>query len=105
MDVNIVNRNHNLGLILGIIFAYVYNKIPDKNAIIKGEIFGAILWLIFSVVVGLYNAMIFGLTYYMVSVALGIIPLIVFGYLLGVLYNKWNISTQPVTDTEFYKNE
>jgi hypothetical protein len=92
-----------IGLILGIIFAYTHNKIPGKNMIIKGEIFGIILWIIFNVIIGAFDIKAYGITYYMVSIALAIIALVAFGFVLGTLYNKWGINDVPVTDEEFNK--
>jgi len=92
-----------VGLILGIIFAYVHNKIPGKNMIIKGEIFGVILWIIFSVLIGALNISTYGLVYYLSSIALSIVALIAFGFILGTLYNKWGTKDAPMTDEEFNK--
>jgi hypothetical protein len=90
-----------IGIILGIIFAYVHNKIPSKNIVIKGEIFGVILWIIFSVLLGALDIGIYGTTYYLTAIAFDIIPLLVFGFVLGTLYNKWDVKDQPMTDEEF----
>ncbi|AGO60975.1 MULTISPECIES: DUF6789 family protein [Ferroplasma] len=92
-----------IGIILGIIFAYTHNKIPGKNMIIKGEIFGLILWIIFDVLIGAVDISTYGLTYYIASIAFDIIPLVVFGFILGTLYNKWEVKDTPVTDEEFNK--
>ncbi len=90
-----------IGLILGIIFAYTHNKIPGKNMIIKGEIFGLVLWIIFDVLIGAIDINTYGLTYYLASIAFDIIPLIAFGFVLGTLYNKWEVKDRPMTDEEF----
>ncbi len=93
-----------IGLILGIIFAYVHNKIPGKNIIIKGEMFGIILWIIFDLAIGALDISLYGISYYLVVLGLGVIGLIVFGYILGALFNKWSVAEQPVTDSEFNEN-
>ena len=89
------------GVILGIIFAYVHGKLPGRNMIIKGEIFGLILWLIFDVLIGALNISTYGVLYYATGMGLGIISLLVFGYLLGTLYNKWGDQDVPMTDEQF----
>jgi hypothetical protein len=68
---------------------------------VKVEGFGMILWIIFGVLIGLNDLRISGTTYYLTSIVFGIIPLLVFGFILGVLYNKWEIKDKPMTDEEF----
>lgn len=89
------------GLILGIIFAYVHGKLPGKNMIIKGEMFGLILWVLFDVLLGSLDISSYGLLYYLTSIGLDIIALLIFGYLLGTLYNKWSENEAPLTDEQF----
>ena len=89
-----------IGIILVIIFAYAHNKIPGKNMVVKGEVFGLILWIIFGVLIGLIGIS-FGIVYYLILLLSNIIPLLVFGFILGVLYNKWEIKDKPITDEEF----
>lgn len=90
-----------VGVILGIIFAYVHGKLPGKNMIIKGEIFGLILWLIFDVIIGAMDISTYGVLYYATGMGLGIISLLIFGYLLGTLYSKWGEQDVPITDEQF----
>lgn len=90
-----------IGVILGIIFAYAHNKIPGKNMIVKGEIFGVILWVIFDVLLGALDISTYGLNYYSTSIALDVIALLVFGFMLGTLYNKWKANDEPMTDEQF----
>lgn len=90
-----------MGVILGIIFAYTHNKIPGKNMIVKGEIFGVILWIVFDVLIGALDISTYGLTYYLLSIALGVIALLVFGFMLGILYNKCKEYDGPVPEEQF----
>ncbi len=87
-----------IGLILGFIFGHIYKKLPGKSNILKGLSFGIILWLIFNVGIGLLNLKTFGITYYISSVGIGIIGVIVYGYLLGYFFGKWNKDTAEPVD-------
>ena len=71
--------------------------------IIKKEIFSLVIWLIFDVIIDALYIGTFGLSYYMTSVGLGIISLLIFGYLLGKLYTRFEGNDKILTEGE-YKN-
>ncbi len=81
------------GLIIGLILGHIYKKLPGKSDILKGVSFGIILWIIFNVGIGALNIKTLGITYYISSVGIGIIGVIVYGYLLGYFFGKWNGDT------------
>ena len=72
---------------------------------IQGMIFGAIIWIMVNVLMVLIimqsviNA--FGAMYYLTTISFGFIVYLVFGCIIGILYNKWSVKDQPITDAEF----
>jgi hypothetical protein len=76
------------GLILGAIYGKVIERIPGGSTIIKGIIFGAILWLLVSVLGGIGNIR-YGLQYYLVQVGVGLAGALLFGVLLGYFYGRF----------------
>ena len=77
-----------LGLILGLIFGAVENHIPGKNGVVKGLVFGIIMWLILSVLGGLLNLSAYGTTFYLAEVGVGLVISLLFGYLMGMLFDR-----------------
>jgi len=77
------------GLILGAIYAWTYNKIPGKTPFLKGLVYGAILWVIFGLLLGLSNLLQYGIIPYLMSVAETLVASMVFAALLGVFYGRF----------------
>jgi len=84
------------GLILGAIFGFTVQKLPGRNDKVKGIAFGIILWLLFDVLVGLGNRSEFGNTYYLLTVIGGLVGVVIYGYLLGLLFRKWWVEPSTV---------
>lgn len=90
-------------VVLGVIFAVVHKKyLKEQSLQIRGLLFGAVLWLINTVVVSLINA---GTNY--VGTGLDAIPVgltfatsLFFGYLLGHFYGTLSMKEEePVATT------
>ncbi len=84
-----------IGLIMGIIFAYVYQKLPGSKITTKGLIFGIILWVILGVLLGISNLREFGTSYYSLYIVGALIGSIVYGYLLGMLFSRFERANEP----------
>src|SRR5437899_8856922 len=82
-----------LGAILGVIFAAVHNKyMTSKSLPMRGIVFGIILWLIgIGFNIGNFS---YGTTYVAVSVILGLVASLIYGYLLGHFF-KPKQASQP----------
>lgn len=78
------------GLILGAIFGAVYNRIPGKSPPVRGIVFGFILWILLNVLLGIANIGTYGLTYYLFGIGGGLIAALIYGYIAGMLFGKWN---------------
>jgi hypothetical protein len=76
-----------IGLILGLIFSAVYGHLPGSSATSKGLVFGLIMWLLFNVLLGLANLR-FGILYYGLGVIGGLLSSLIFGAILGKLYDR-----------------
>ena len=77
------------GLILGAIYGKLIEKIPGRSPVMKGIIFGAVLWLLVSVLGGGYSNLRYGLEYYLVQVGTGLAGALLFGVLLGYFYGRF----------------
>jgi hypothetical protein len=86
------------GLILGVIYGKLIEKIPGKSPVIKGIIFGTVLWLLVSVLGG-YNNIGYGLEYYLVQVGTGLAGALLFGVLLGYFYGRFMRPKETYTMT------
>lgn len=91
-----------VGLILGIVFAYVEKSLPGSSAKTKGIILGIILWVFLGILLNLSNLREYGATYFGLSAGGSLIGSIVYGFILGALYEKWQKSEMPVTDEPAY---
>ena len=89
------------GLILGAIFGLAVHRIPGRNDKVKGIAFGLILWILFDVLLGLLSRSEYGNTYYVLTVVAGLVSVVIYGYILGVLFGKWWVepSSQKQNDT------
>lgn len=79
------------GLILGAIFGAVSSKIPGRSAPVKGMVFGFILWIILDVVLDYGDISTYSMNYYLFIIGGGIIAALVYGYIIGVLFGKWDV--------------
>ena len=88
-----------VGLILGVIFAAVANKyMTGKSFEMRGLVFGIILWIIG--ILGNIGNFGYGTTYIAVSVLIGLIASLIYGYLLGHFFRpKQALQTASPTST------
>lgn len=77
------------GVILGAIYGKVIERIPGGSTVIKGVIFGVVLWLLASVLGGLGNYGQYGAEYYLAQLGAGLAGALVFGVLLGYFYGRF----------------
>ncbi len=77
------------GLILGAIYGKLLERIPGGSPVIKGIIFGLVLWLLSSVIGGLGNLGEYGLEYYLANLGTGLVGALIFGVLLGYFYGRF----------------
>ncbi|TMI62135.1 hypothetical protein E6H16_06425 [Candidatus Bathyarchaeota archaeon] len=87
------------GVILGVIFAAVANKyMTSKSFEMRGLVFGIILWIIG--ILGNIGNFGYGTTYIAVSVLIGLIASLIYGYLLGHFFRpKQALQTASPTST------
>lgn len=81
-----------VGVILGLIYSAGYNILPGSSSIIKGISLMLILWVIFSVVIGNIFSLQYNETftnYYEMNLISSLITYIIFGYLIGLLWDKY----------------
>jgi hypothetical protein len=84
------------GLILGAIYGWAFRRIPGGTALVKGVIFGILLWVLFSVLGGLDNSQ-YGIGYYSTQVAIGLVASLLFGWLLGYFYGRFTRPKELLT--------
>ena len=77
------------GLILGAIYGKLIERIPGGSPIIKGIIFGAVLWFLVSVLGGIGDLGQYGVEYYVANVGAGLVGALIFGVLLGYFYGRF----------------
>jgi hypothetical protein len=77
------------GLILGAIYGKLIERIPGGSPMIKGIIFGAVLWVLLSVLGGLGDYFQYGAEYYLAQVGAGLAGALIFGVLLGYFYGRF----------------
>jgi len=100
--IGLIIEGINGGLILGVIFCLAVHKLPGRNDKVKGIAFGIILWLLFDVLLGVGNRSELGNTYYLLTVIAGVIGVVIYGYLLGLLFGKWWVEPSTVTQNETF---
>ena len=74
-----------LSVIIGVIFGLVYEKLPGSRGVTKGIVVGIALWIV-SLVLNIGNLYMPGLLFSLVT---GLIASLVYGGLLGILYDKF----------------
>lgn len=78
------------GIVFGLIYAAVYNTLPGSTSAMKGIMLGTVFWLIFAVVIGYFRtATHYGMVYYGTNVITGLISYLIWGYLVGKLWDKF----------------
>jgi hypothetical protein len=87
------------GLVLGAIYGKLVERIPGGSPLIKGIMFGAVLWLLVSVLLGLGNIGEYGLEYYLANLATGLVGALIFGVLLGYFYGRFMRPKETYTMT------
>jgi Family of unknown function (DUF6789) len=87
------------GLILGAIYGKLLERIPGGTVLMKGIIFGIVLWLLSSVLGGIGDLNSYGLEYYLANVGTGLAGALVFGVLLGYFYGRFNRPKETYTMT------
>ncbi|GEM_PF-1718348 len=92
-----------VGVILGLIFAAVHNSLPSKDYRIKGVIFGIIIWVILDLLLGLYNRG-YGAGVYYITLAVEFGASLLYGYILGRLFNRWETRDKAVLEEPPYPN-
>lgn len=83
------------GIIYGLIFAAVYEKFPGKSSLIKGATLGVALWIIFGLITqatgGVVTILGDPLVLFPTFLVGGLTAAILFGALLGFLWDKFAI--------------
>lgn len=89
-----------LGMVFGVLFANIHERIPGRSGPTKGVLFGLSLWVVLNVLIGLLDLSAFGWYYYLSSIAGGLISTMGFGYSLGTLYGYFSRSERNAGDTD-----
>jgi len=76
-----------LGVVLGILFGAYSGRIPGRSVIVKGLVLGFMLWLILHALADLLNLQ-YGVTFYVTDVGLGLATSLLYGYLLGLFFER-----------------
>lgn len=77
------------GLILGAIYGKLVERIPGGSTVIKGVMFGVVLWFLGSVLLDVRDLSEYGVVYYLTDVATGLVGALIFGVLLGYFYGRF----------------
>ena len=83
------------GIIFGLIYAAIYNSLPGSSSVMKAIVLSLIGWLILSLGMGYGNLAVDTMYYVVNNVIFGLIGWIIWGYLLGVLWDKFG--ARPAT--------
>ncbi len=78
------------GLVLGAIYGKVFERVPGMTSLVKGIIFGVVLWLLISVLGDLGDYGTYGALYYLSEVGTGLVGALIFGAVLGYFYSRFN---------------
>ncbi len=90
-----------VGLILGLIFAYVYGKLPGTKGAMKGLSFGVILFVI-SILITLSRSSTYGASYLEINAAGALIGALAAGYVMGMLFERFEESNKPLGEEPPY---
>ena len=83
------------GVILGLIFAAVKDAFLKKSSlIVRGVVFGIVLWLI-NMGVSLGSASTYGSGYFALTAGGSLIASLIFGYLLGFFFDRFSPKSPP----------
>jgi len=77
-----------MGLIVGGIYGWGYERIPGGTSLFKGLVFGVVIWIVLDVVLGFANLS-YGFVFYVVSLVVGLVSSLIFGVLISIFYNKY----------------
>lgn len=86
------------GLILGIIYARVIKRSPGSKSAIGGIIFGLIMWLVLGVLLSFSGIKEYGYNFFALRVVGALLGAISYGYILVVMYDRYERSTVTVTE-------
>ncbi|OLD02891.1 hypothetical protein AUG19_07000 [archaeon 13_1_20CM_2_54_9] len=87
-----------VGAILGLVFAAAHNKyMQSKSLAMRGIVFGVILWIIG--ILSNIGSFSYGATYIGLSVLIGLIASLVYGYLLGTFFGRFGPKQQVPSPT------
>ena len=76
------------GIFFGVIYGRFFDNIPSKG-VMKGLVYGILVWIAKDVAAGSYAAMIFMAMYISINLSIvGFFMWIVYGLVLGYLYKK-----------------
>ncbi len=79
-----------VGPILGMIFSAIHDKyLKSRRIEYRGILFSLVLWLVYDVLDGI-SSLAFGLDYYLAGAGLGFLDNLVFGFLMGNLYQRFS---------------
>ena len=76
-----------LGVGLGLLFGAYSDRIPGKSVVVKGLVLGFFLWLILHALADLLNLQ-YGVTFYATDIGLGLVTSLLYGYLLGLFFDR-----------------
>lgn len=77
-----------VGAILGLIFGTLYDWFPVKRSPMKGLVFGFLIWLILDLLMN-FGDIEYGVLYLIESVGTGLIASLVYGYSMGIVFNRY----------------
>jgi MFS family permease len=72
-------------IIIGVVFATYYGRLPTKSSIVKGIIMGLIFWLVFGLVVSLLT----GGFFLVQTIVQAVFQVFLFGILLGFFWDMF----------------
>lgn len=83
------------GLIFGLIYAAIYNSLPGSTSVMKAIVLALIGWVLLSLGMGYGNLAVDTMYYVVGNVIFGLIGWIIWGYLLGVFWDKFGAKPAP----------
>ena len=77
-----------------IVYSIIYKGLPGKNGILKGLLYGFILWLVSSIPMNLLDFLANNQVYYLIKIVPELIQYIIVCLIIGILYDKLNDEKQ-----------
>lgn len=86
-----------IGTFLGVIFALIHGSTPGRSSIMKGMVFGIIIWMIVDTIVILVNFSL-GAVYILITLVINLATSMLYGYILGARFSRYMKKERTIDD-------